>query len=161
MEDSAMKVGILDEHRWLEGFTGDWQMIPDPNAPPEERTDDWIESGRMLEGGAWLVIEGSGTMPGGGAATTIFTVGFDASKGKYVGTWVGSMMAHLWICEGIREGNSLALNSLGPSFDQPGLMQTYQDIYTLDSASGRSLKSQVLQDDGTWKVFMTARYRRK
>lgn len=40
-------------------------------------------------------------------------------------------------------------------------MDSYQDIYTLDGPDARSLKSQVLQTDGTWKVFMNGKYRRK
>lgn len=155
-----MKVDIQDEHRWLEGFTGRWQMLADPGAPPEETTSDWIETGRLLEGGSWLVVEGKGSMPGGGAAESIFTIGFDAAKGKYVGTWIGSMMAHLWVYEGVREGNSLVLNSTGPNWERPGEMQAYQDIYTLDGADERSLKSQNLQPDGTWKVFMDVKLRR-
>ena len=155
-----MQVEIRDEHRWLEGFTGEWQMLADPNAPPEETTDDWHESGRMLETGSWLVVQSHGAMPGGGKAESVFTVGFDASRGKYVGTWIGSMMDHLWVYEGVRDGNSLVLNSVGPSWDRPGQMDSYQDIYTLDGPDARSLKSQVLQTDGTWKVFMTAKYKR-
>lgn len=155
-----MKVEIRDEHRWLESFTGDWQMIPDPDGPPEHQTDKWFEHGRVLAGGAWLKIESRGEMPDGSVAETVFTVGFDPKKGKYVGTWIGSMMTNLWTYEGVRNGDALVLESIGPSFDRPGETQTYRDIYALDGPDGRSLTSETLQDDGSWKVFMTVKYRR-
>jgi hypothetical protein len=35
-------------------------------------------------------------MPGGGAATMFLTLGYDPQRERYVGTWIGSMMTHLW-----------------------------------------------------------------
>ena len=39
-------------------------------------------------------------------------------------------------------------------------MARYQDMITLKGKDERELSSQVLQNDGTWKHFMTATYRR-
>ena len=55
----------------------------------------------LCDVGAWFVAEGNGQMPdGSGAATTVLTLGYSPSKGKYVGTWIGSMMDHMWIYDG-------------------------------------------------------------
>lgn len=42
-----------------------------------------------------------------------------------------------------------------------GGMAKYQDIITIVSPNERTLSSQQLQPDGTWKQFMTATYKRK
>lgn len=54
------------------------------------------ESVRSL-GGLWILAEGQSEMPGGGAATTMMTLGYDAQKQRYVGTWIGSMRTCLWV----------------------------------------------------------------
>jgi hypothetical protein len=120
------------------------------------------ESVRSL-GGLWIVGEGSGEMPGGGLATMILTLGYDPQKGRYVGTWVGSMMTHLWIYEGSLDaaGKVLTLDTEGPSFAGDGKLVKYQDVITLESHDHRILTSRTLGDDGKWREFMTAHYRRK
>ena len=39
-------------------------------------------------------------MPGDGFGQTLMTLGFNPQTERYVGTWVGSMMAHLWVYDG-------------------------------------------------------------
>jgi hypothetical protein len=55
-------------------------------------------------------------MPGG-AATTMMTLGYDPHRKRYVGTWIGSMMTHLWVygCELDASERVLTLNAEGPS----------------------------------------------
>ena len=43
-------------------------------------------------GDLWLLAEGRSEMPGGGTGTMLITLGFDPARGRYVGTWVGSLM---------------------------------------------------------------------
>src|SRR5688572_16447612 len=107
------------EHQWLQKLVGEWtsesEMEMEPGKSPERCKG--TESVRSL-GGLWIVGEGSGEMPGGGLATMILTLGYDPQKGRYVGTWVGSMMTHLWIYEGSLDaaGKVLTLDTEGPSF---------------------------------------------
>ncbi len=70
-------------------------------------------------------------MPGGGMATTTMTLGFDPDRGHFTGTFVGSMMTHLWLHQG-----------------------------TPDPDRG-VLTSRVLSEDGTWTHLMTMNYRRR
>jgi hypothetical protein len=109
------------------------------------------------------VAEGQGEKPGGGPATTLMTLGYDPQKQRYVGTFVGSMMTHLWVYEGALDaaGAVLTLATEGPSFAGEGKMAKYQDVITLESDDHRILISRLLGADGTWHQFMTAHYRRK
>src|SRR3546814_15748840 len=82
-------------------------MTPDGGSP-------WVERVRSLDG-LWIVAEGEGEMPGGGPATTLLTLGYDPRRQRYVGTWVGAMMSHMWVYEGhlADSGKDLARDCAG------------------------------------------------
>jgi hypothetical protein len=151
------------QHRWLEQWLGDWSFevaAKGPPGQPEERSTG-REHVRSL-GGLWVVCEGRGTMPGDGEATTLMTVGFDPGRGRFVGTWCGSMMTHLWIYDGELDaaGRVLTLAAQGPSFTGQGTAN-YRDAVEVVSRDERILRSSVQGEDGAWHAFMTARYRRE
>jgi hypothetical protein len=151
------------EHNWLDQLVGEWtfenEAIMDPTQPPMKFSG--TESARSL-GGLWALCEGRGEMPGGGVGYTLMTLGFDPAKNRYVGTFVGSMMTHLWVYEGELDaaGKVLTLNAEGPGFTPDAAMAKYQDIIEIVSPDHRILRSRMLTDDGTWFAFMTAHYRR-
>src|SRR5262245_54079441 len=105
------------EHQWLQRLVGEWacemEAVMEPGKPTERSRG--TESVRSL-GGLWVVGEGRGEMPGGGTATTMLTLGFDPQRGRYVGTWIGSMMGHLWVYDGSLDPAEkvLTLNAEGP-----------------------------------------------
>ena len=101
-------------------------------------------------------------MPGGSTATTIMTLGYDPAKKKYVGTFIGSMMTHMWLYEGTLDASKkiLTLDTEVPNFSIEGKMTKYKDIIEFKSNDHRELNSQMLMDDGSWMNFMTATYRR-
>ncbi|WJH42273.1 DUF1579 domain-containing protein [Aliirhizobium terrae] len=145
------------EHGFLEKMVGSWDVTSDMSAGIP-----WVEEVRSLQG-IWIVAEGSGDMPGGeGPATTMLTLGFDAAKGKYVGTWLGSMMDYLWVYEGEVEpdGKTLSLYTIGPSMSGEG-MADYRERVTFLSDDHRTFTSAAKQPDGSWKQFMEAHYHRK
>ena len=131
-----------------------------PGQPPMKATG--TEPVRSL-GGLWIIAEGQGTMPDGGPATMIITLGYDLQKGRFVGTFVGSMMTYLWIYDGELDPAErvLTLEADGPSFTDPGATAKYRDVVEIVSDDHRMLRSSVLGDDGEWHEFMTAHYRRK
>jgi hypothetical protein len=152
------------EHEWLQQLVGDWTMESEadmgPGQPKVKSTG--TERVRSL-GGMWVIGEGQGEMPGGaGTAQMIITLGFDPKRNRYVGTWIGSMMHHLWLYDGELDAAKrvLTLNSDGPSFAGDGTMAKYQDIIEIVSTDHRILRSQVLGADGKWTQFMEAHYRR-
>jgi Protein of unknown function (DUF1579) len=164
-----MKTEPQKEHRWLQRLVGEWmyetEAACEPGKPPQKATGS--ESVRSL-GDLWVLCEGRGEMPGGGMATTLMTLGYDARKKRFVGTWVGSMMTHLWVYDGSLDPaeNVLTLNAEGPSFTPEGeiaegKMAKYRDVIEWKSDDHRVLTSHLLGDDGTWNQFMTVHYRRQ
>jgi hypothetical protein len=101
-------------------------------------------------------------MPGGGVAKMLMTLGYDPRRKRFVGTWVGSMMTHLWAYEGALDpgGTVLTLDTEGPSFAGVGGLARYQDLTEWQGDDHRILRSRMLGNDGTWYGFMTAHYRR-
>lgn len=148
------------EHRWLQRLVGAWQMDGEcPGAPGEAPTRmTGIERVRSL-GGLWVLAEGEGEMPGGGAAHSLMTIGFDPAQGAFVGTFVASMMTHLWSYRGALAGDTLTLDTVGPNFGTGGLAP-YQDIIALQGDDARTLTSRMQAEDGSWHQVMSARYRR-
>jgi uncharacterized protein YndB with AHSA1/START domain len=150
------------EHQWLQRLVGDWVMESDEHDagnPPEGVA--WHESVRSIAD-IWVVGEGGGPMPDGSSATTLITLGFDPQTQRFVGTWIGSMMHHLWVYDGVLsdDGNTLTLNTTGPDMQVAGATRQYQDIITFTADDRRVLTARVLGKDGNWEVMMTARYRR-
>ncbi len=160
----CMQAEPQGEHRWLQNLVGEWayetEAQMEPGKPLEKFTGTEIV--RSL-GGLWILAEGQGEMPGGGAATMMLTLGYDPQRKRYVGTWVGSMMTHLWVYDGVMDadGKTLTLDTEGPDMFVEGKMAKYRDVYEFKSDDHRILTSHVLGADGNWLKFMTANYRRK
>lgn len=159
-----MNETLQPQHEWLQQFVGAWSYEAEADMgdgqPPSKASG--IETVRSL-GGFWVVAEGQGEVPGGGPATTLLTIGYDIRQERYVGSWVGSMMS--WHCVYTKgwlepDGKTLVLEVEGPSFADPAGTATYRDSITFDGPDQRVMTSSVLTGDGSWKVFMTARYRR-
>ncbi len=80
-------------------------------------------------GELWIVGEMVGETPGGTHATSIISLGFDPAKGRFVGSFITSMMTHLWPYDGTLDEAKqvLTLDSVGPGFSG-GTDCKYQDI---------------------------------
>ena len=93
----------------------------------------------------------------------LMTLGYDPDQQAFVGTWVGSMMTHMWVYRGTLDADQkvLTLETEGPSFTGDGSTTRYRDTITLLGSDARTLTSSGLQADGSWKQFMQATYRRK
>ena len=164
-DPATMKAEPQKEHRWLQKLLlGEWtyEVSVPAGAGQSPTKTSGTESVRSL-GGLWFVAEGRGEIPGGGPATTLLTLGYDTRKERYVGTWIGSMMTHLWVYEGEFDGATrvLTLNSQGPSMSGDGGTSRYQDIIEFKDDDHRTLTGRVLGTDGAWQTLMTADYRRK
>jgi len=159
-----MMIEPQKEHQWLQKLVGEWtyesEAIMEPGKPTEKFKG--AESVRSL-GGVWVLCEGHGEMPGGGMGTTLMTLGYDPQKQRFVGTWIGSMMAYLWSYDGSLDATEkmLALESEGPSFAGDEKMAKYKDVIEFKSDDHRVLHSNAIDDDGKWFEFMTTHYRRK
>ena len=163
--ETMMKAQPQKEHGWLEKLVGEWtyegEAPAEPGKPPEKFSG--TETVRSL-GGLWFVAEGRGTVPGGDGHTTIATVGYDPQKRTYVGTWIGSMMNHLWVYErGDVDATErvLTLEAEGPSMTEEGKTARYRDVIEFRSDDERILTGNVLGNDGKWEQMMSMTYRRK
>lgn len=158
-----MQVSLQKEHQWLEKFIGEWTYESECSMGSEQPPSKFlgVEVVRSL-GGLWTIGEGEGEMPDGSIGKTIMTLGYDPQSDRYIGTFIGSMMTHLWIYNGSLDADRkiLTLDTEGLNFSESA-MTKYQDIIEFVSDDHRILKSQILDDDGNWNHFMTAHYRRK
>src|SRR5687768_10904266 len=96
-----MKTEPQKQHHWLQKLVGEWVMESEAAMGPDQPTVKFkgTEKVRSL-GELWVLCEGQGEMPGGGIANMLMTLGYDPKKNRYVGTWIGSMMTHMWIYDG-------------------------------------------------------------
>jgi Protein of unknown function (DUF1579) len=151
------------EHQWLQQLVGEWTYEAEATMAPGQPPSKCEGSERVRSlGGLWILAEGQGEMPGGGAATTVLTLGYDPQKQRYVGTWIGSMMTHLWVYDGTLDaaGRVLTLTAEGPHMAAEGKMAKYKDEIEFKSDDHRVLTSHMRGEDGEWRGFMVAHYRR-
>lgn len=152
-----------DQHRWLQQLVGEWTSEADCIMGPDQpaQTMRGRETVRSL-GGLWVIGEGTGEMPDGDTGLTMLTLGFDPARGRFVGSFIGSMMTMMWLYDGGLEadGRTLTLDAEGPDFSTPGRVAKYQDIIGLTGPDSRSLTSRMQMADGGWQPVMTARYQR-
>ncbi|HYW06720.1 MAG TPA: DUF1579 domain-containing protein [Longimicrobium sp.] len=153
------------EHEWLDQLVGEWsyesESIMNPGEPPFKTSG--TESVRSL-GGFWTVAEGEFRMSSAtGTTSTITTLGFDPARGRFAGTFIGSMMPNLWLYDGEldADGKRLTLRADGPGYPDGEGTTTYHDVIWFEDEGHRVMTSSVLQPDGTWNTFMTVHYRRK
>lgn len=151
------------QHHWLQKLVGDWTSEMEAEMGPDQPSmkSKGTETVRSL-GGLWIIGEGQGEMPDGGQANMILTIGFDPLTNRFKGTWIGSMMTHLWVYDGELDPSEkvLTLNAEGPSMMDPTKSMKYKDVHELKSEDHRILTSHAMGDDGKWTQFMTAHYRR-
>ncbi len=151
------------EHEWLQQFVGEWKTEGEgtagPGQPPLKPTG--AMSARML-GGFWMVCD-SKTNVQGVEIDAVQTLGYDAEKKEYVGTWVDSMMNHMWQYHGAVDstGKILTLEAEGPSFLLAGKKSKFRDVYEFKSPDSIVITSGMLGEDGKWVDFMTAKATRK
>jgi hypothetical protein len=147
------------EHQWLKQLLGTWEIVPAPETPADQ-LQQGTETYRAL-GDFWVVGHAVTTFAEGGMENVV-TLGFDPDRAKFVGTWVGSPMEHLWLYEGTldADSNTLTLDSIGPDFfgGREGMIR-YQDIVVLDG-DRRWLRAQYEDENGVFQSMMETEYRR-
>ena len=160
-ETPSMTVEPHKQHRWLQKLVGEWTYeTGGPTGQPGMKATG-TEHVRSISG-IWIQAEAEGEMPGAGPATSIMTLGCDPQRKRFVGTWIGSMMTHMWVYDGELDAAErvLTLNSEGPSMANDGTMSKYQDVIEFKDDNRRTLTARVLEADGKWKPFMTIEFMR-
>lgn len=164
-QPGPMRADPHEEHRWLRKLLGEWSYEHDVPEGPDQpaQTITGRESVRAL-GEIWIIAEGQGGMPGGDEATTMMTLGYDPRTKRFVGTWIGSMMHHMWVYDGELDTarDELTLSAVGPDFKEEGKTRRYRDVITFEDEDNRTLTARVQGDDGEWQDLMPpVRYRRR
>jgi hypothetical protein len=152
------------EHLWLGRLIGDWTFSYDAPDTDNTRTRriEGTETFRAI-GALWVQGDGVSPMAEGGMGVTQITLGWDPLKGRFVGTWLGTMLAYLWVYDGELDstGQVLSLYSDGPAMDGSGRMEPYKDVITFIDDNTRTLTGHTKDADGNWKAFMSMEYRRR
>jgi hypothetical protein len=152
------------EHLWLKQLLGEWTFEGEATMGPDKPAERFAGTERVRSiGDSWIVSEGGiGGPEGGGMSSTMATFGYDPQKQRFVGTFIGSMMTHLWIYDGALDaaGKVLTLDTEGPGMSGDGKLAPYRDVIEVVSADHRTMSSEIQADDGTWTRFMTMTYRR-
>ena len=160
-----MHVEPRPEHDWLRRLVGHWHYEGACAGEPGAAALSFggVETVRAV-GDIWIVAEGQGEMPGGGSSITLLTLGYDVRQRQFVGSWVGSMMAHLWVYHAgslDAAGRVLTLEAEGP--DLTGAADgtsRYRDVVELVGDAERRFRGLVATADGQWRELMSSTYRR-
>ncbi len=163
-QEAGMKIEPRMEHEWLRQLVGIWAIesectMQSDNVPKKLKG---IESVISI-GNFWIQGEGHGEMPGCDAmADMVITLGYDPGKQCFVGTWIGSMMPHLWIYQGSldTDKNILTLHSEGPSCHDVNKLAKFTDIIEIKSSNHRTLTSLMQGENGAWHTLITTSYQR-
>lgn len=160
MSEDFKPAEASDEHRWLQQFVGDWTFEGECTTPEGSSKQVGKQSIRML-GDLWAIGE-SETQMDPEPMKSIITLGYDQARGKFVGSFIATMMTSFWVYEGTLDAakKKLPLSSQGPRFDgKPGMGQ-YVDEIELVSQDEYIFRGRLQGDDGKWIEFMTSRYTR-
>jgi hypothetical protein len=130
--EGPLKVLSIQEGVWDADIT---TSVPSPDGKVEAQKSKGVETNRML-GGKWLISDFKGeffgmSFEGHGQN------GYDAKKGKYVGTWVDSMATNIAMLDG--------------AYDEKTKTLTFK-AETENPADGKPMKMRLetqLNDDGT------------
>lgn len=153
----------VKEHDWLKNLVGEWEsdceIFMEPGKPPIKAKS--TESGRML-GRFWVLTDGKGEIMGMPMQSQM-TLGYDADKKKFVGTWVDSMGGYLWNYTGSLDaaGKTLTLETEGPCPMGPGKNSKFREVIELNGKDQKSFSSSMLGDDGKWNTMVKTQSRRK
>jgi hypothetical protein len=154
------KPEALQEHRWLRQLVGEWTFEGEATMGPDQTPEAFkgVERVRQL-GDVWFLAEGAGE---GGGSMSVATLGYDPQKKRFVGTFIASMMPHLWIYDGSLDAAErvLTLETEGPSMAGDGTTSKYKDVIEVESADRRSMSSHMQGGDGAWTQVMRMSYRR-
>ena len=162
--EGPIKSKLHKQHRWLKRLLGDWSHEMEANMGPDKPPARFKGTERVRAiGDLWIVAEGRCPTPRGGTATMILTLGYDPATKRFVGTWIGSMMSHLWIYDGAlsRDGTTLTLNTVGPNIALKGKTAAYREVIRFKNRNHRVFTSSMRDQRGKWIKFVTAHHRRK
>jgi hypothetical protein len=149
------------QHQWLDQLLGDWNIQHHCQMPDGTKSKTHGSMTCRSLGGMWLICESEGGSPDGEAWSSIMTVGFDASLGRFVGTFVASMISNIWHYQGDLDDSQsrLPLECEGPKFDGVGTCP-YRDTIEIVDANRWLFTSEFQTEQGQWVKFLDGMHAR-
>lgn len=145
------------EHSWLLQFVGEWDVVGVADMGPgaEPMRMQFRESVRSI-GDYWIVGESRADFDGT-PFHSVLTLGYDANRQHFVGSWVDSFQTHFWTYRGSLDAEKkvLTLEAQGPAFGDPTQLANYRDVIEWVGPNLRRSSSWIQQ--GTeWVQFMSS-----
>lgn len=149
------------EHHWLKALNGQWALEGECFMEPGKPIKCTGSASCKSLGGFWVMSEMKTTM-GGMEMNGVMTLGYDAAKKKFVGTWVADCCPNLWSYEGTVDstGKILTLEADGPN-PMTGKNTKWRDIIEFKSDEHKLMKSEMLGEDGKWVQCMSLEFKKK
>lgn len=151
-----------EQHQLLHALIGDWTFESKCKGPDGQEMPPSIGRAHgKAYGGLWVSVDMT-SQDGEHSWVSQMNLGFDPTKQTFIGSFIASMMSHLWIYEGSYDPatRTISLDTQGPKFDgSPGLAPYRDHIRFIDDDTWQ-LRSEAPDDDGKWVQFMDAIYRR-
>jgi len=93
----------------------------------------------------------------------ILSLGYDAMKKQFNGTWIDSFGGYLWVYKGTlnEAGDTMTLETAGPSLVSPDKTARYKEVIQITGKDTRTFTSNVEGEDGKWTKILTIEYSRK
>ncbi len=150
------------EHQWLDQLVGEWNAAHSCTMPDGKVSQAFGTMVCRSLRGMWLVCDSNGKSTEGEVWSSIMTVGFDPGKDRYVGTFIGSMMANIWLYEGDIDatGKRLPLETEGAAFVGSGTCK-YRDTIEIVDSDSWLFTSEFQTEAGDWNQFMRIEHKRK
>jgi hypothetical protein len=149
------------EHEILKSDVGSWEAIVESFMPgaPAPITSKGTETNQLM-GGLWLVTDFKGEMMGS-PFQGHGVMGYDATKKKYVGTWVDTMSSGLGVSESTWDAATKTLTGTIEAPDPAGQLQKMKSVVTYKDPDTRVFTLSGAGPDGKDVKFMTITYKRK
>lgn len=151
------------DHEWLKGLVGEWtttwKMYMGPDQPPIEAAG--TDSVRAV-GDYWVVAEAKSEMLGA-PYNGIMSLGYDAERKQFHGTWIDSFCGRLWVYKGTLNdaGDTLTLETEGPSPQDPSKIVKYKETMRVNGPDSRAFTSTYQAEDGKWVRLVAVEFQRK
>ncbi|HEX6811692.1 MAG TPA: DUF1579 domain-containing protein [Planctomycetota bacterium] len=149
------------EHKKFAASAGTWDAVlesVDHEGKPSKSKG--VSEAKVTMGGLWLVEDFTadfGGMPFQGHGVT----GFDVSKGKYVTTWVDSMLTSFLVLEGNFDKDGKILTMTGMGVGNDGQPAKYRNVFTWKSADSYVFEMFLTGKDGKEMPALKITYTRR
>jgi hypothetical protein len=151
------------EHKVLAADEGTWDakvksFVGGPEAEP--LVSEGKEVNTMLAGGLWMTSRFEGEF-GGTKFEGRGQFGFDANKGKYVGTWIDSMSPTISVLEGTYDSQSKTMTYVGEGVGPDGKTKYTQRMVTVTKDDGSRVFTLYMKTGKDEVKFMEITYHKQ